>query len=123
MRRKRGSKGSVLAMVGVLAIALGVFLALAFVLVRSDGSTIILVPDAGLVGALALVFMVAGAGVCCQVRPALEFLMAAFVALGCCQILAATEAVGWVAGLQHTFFAQWLWGGAFVLWLHRRERK
>jgi hypothetical protein len=123
MGGQRLSRGSVLAMLGNLAIALGFFLAIALVRIRSDGSTIILVPGAGLVGALALVFMVAGAGVRCRVPLALELLGAAFVTLTICQVLAAAEALDWITGLQHTLFAVWLGGGVFVLWLHRREAR
>ena len=39
-----------------------------------------------------ITFRLAGAGVCCRVRLAAELLVLSFAALGCCQVLAATEA-------------------------------
>ncbi|HWI55864.1 MAG TPA: hypothetical protein VNZ22_01460 [Bacillota bacterium] len=121
MRTKSCFNPTVPQMVGTLATGLGLFLAIASVCVRTDGTTIIMIPDARIVAGLALIFILAGLAVCQKMRLAQWVLGPAFACLALCQILAAFRAANWVGTAQHGLFAMWLWGGAFVLWIHREE--
>ncbi len=121
MRGKRFSNGPVLEMVGTLAICVGAFLAITLVRNRLEGSAKLLSPESGSVGAVALLSVLTGVGICRQVRLTVQVLCLAMVTLAGWKLWAGITALGWVPRLQHTLCAAWLCGGALVLWLHRKE--
>lgn len=119
MGRKACSKGLKLA--GSLAIALGVLLVFAAVDVGENGWTVLVVPRAESVGLLALAFIVGGWGLRRRLPGALSVVALAYIYLGSCQFVAASEVFSWVRVAEHTLFGFWLWSGALALGFHLRE--
>jgi hypothetical protein len=112
-----------LKIVGGMAVALGIVLALATLIFEVSGTNVLLSPSPMTVGALAFIFIFTGIGVCESLRAAAIILSVAFLGLAFAQTVAAFSALVPTRAIEHALFAVWLWIEPSVLWHHRNELK